>query len=262
MNTFNEKDEGIPFTARLMAYYRAQESKKDNPLFIDPFAERLAGDLSSYFKKDESFIVNDYSLIRSYYIDNFILPYWCKTYPNSQIVILGAGLDTRAYRFNPFQKCNNIIYEVDLQLINQYKEDLLKNEKPLCRLSRVSADLSNPDWASKLILSGFSSEIPVLWIMEGLVYYIEKELIITLLKNIANMSIKNSQIFLDICNPVCAEVSFGPFFRYFKWGLNKSEVSSFFTTLGWEVSSFNAEDYDQGRFVGPGLWLFIRGKRA
>ena len=262
MNNLDEKDEGIPFTARLMAYYRAQESKKENPLFIDPFAERLAGDLTSYFKKDQSFAINDYPLIRSYYIDNSILMYWCKSYPHSQIVILGAGLDTRAYRFNLFQKGNNIIYEVDLQLINNYKENLLKNEIPLCRLSRVSADLSNPDWTSKLILSGFLSEIPVLWILEGLVYYMEKEIIITLLKNIANMSTKNSQIFLDICDPVCAEVNFGPFFRHFKWGLSKYEISSFFTTLGWEVSSFNVDDYDQGRFVGPGLWLFIRGKRV
>ncbi len=34
----------VPFTARLLAHYRALESKGDSPLLIDPFAERLAGD--------------------------------------------------------------------------------------------------------------------------------------------------------------------------------------------------------------------------
>ena len=66
MKNSNLTDEGIPFTARLMAYYRAQESKKDAPLFTDPFAESLAGDLTSYFKKDESFMINNYPLIRTY----------------------------------------------------------------------------------------------------------------------------------------------------------------------------------------------------
>ncbi len=262
MNDLEEKDEGIPFTARLMAYYRAQESKKDNPLFIDPFAERLAGDLTSYFKNDPRFAINDYPLIRTYYIDTTILTSWCKSYSPSQIVILGAGLDTRAYRFNLFQKGDNIIYEVDLQLINHYKENLLKNEIPLCRLIRVSADLSFPDWTTKIILSGFSNEIPTLWILEGLIYYMAKERVVTLLKNIANISAKSSQIFVDICDPICSEVSFGLFFKHFKWGLNKSEVLPFFADLGWEVTSFNADDYDQGRFIGPGLWLFIHGKCA
>ncbi len=260
MNNLEEKDGGIPFTARLMAYYRAQESKKVDPLFIDPFAERLAGDLTSYFKKDESFEVNDYPLIRSYYIDNHLLTPWCKAHYNSQIVILGAGLDTRVYRFNPLQFGEHIIYEIDFPSINHYKEGILKNENPLCTLKRVSTDLSKPDWISQLIESGFSKSIPVFWILEGLVYYLEQENVISLLKKIANLSTINSQIFVDTCDPVCAEVNFGPFFGHFKWGLTKEEIVPFFSKSGWEVSYFNAEDYDHDRFVGNGLMMFIHGK--
>mgnify|MGYP006286519661 FL=1 len=46
-----------------MAYYRAQESKKEEPLYTDPFVERLAGDLTSYFNKEQNFAINCYPLI-------------------------------------------------------------------------------------------------------------------------------------------------------------------------------------------------------
>ena len=262
MNNIDEEDDGIPFTARLMAYYRAQENKKDDPLFVDPFAERLAGNLYSYFKKEESFAINDYPLIRSYYIDNHLLISWCNMHFNSQIVILGAGLDTRAYRLNPLQLGNHVIYEIDFPIINHYKEDILKDENPLCRLKRVSTDLSKPDWSSQLIESDFSTDIPIFWMLEGLVYYMEQENVISLLKEIANLSTRDSQLFVDTCDPVCAEVDFGPFFGHFKWGLTKEEILPFFSKTGWEVSCFNAEDYDHGIFVGTGLMMFNHGRVA
>ncbi len=260
MNNLDEKEGGIPFTARLMAYYRAQENKKDAPLFIDPFAELLAGDLSSYFKKAPSFAINDYPLIRSYFVDSNLLTTWCKEHKTSQIVILGSGLDTRAYRFNPLQFGEHITFEIDLPIINNYKEEILKNEAPLCKLKRISTDLSNPDWFSQLIESGFSKDIPVFWIMEGLVYYMKKEEVFSLLKKIANLSSKVNQLFVDICDPVCAEVDFGPYFGHFKWGLNKEDIIPFFSKSGWEVSYFNAEDYAHDRFVGVDIMMFIYGK--
>jgi len=261
MNESKENETSIPFTARLMAYYRAQESKKDNPLFKDPFAEKLAGDLTSYFENDQSFAVNDYPLIRSYYIDKYLLTPWCKKHDKSQIAILGSGFDTRAYRFSPLKSGNHFIYEIDFQEIHHYKEDILTNEKALCQLKRIPTDLSNTNWISHLINEGFSSKVPTFWILEGLTYYIEREIIISLINNIAKISINKSEIFADTCDPVCAEVDFGPYFRHFKWGLIKEEVVPFFNQLGWEVSCINADDYDQGRFVGNGLMMFNYGKK-
>ena len=260
MKNSNLTDEGIPFTARLMAYYRAQESKKDAPLFTDPFAESLAGDLTSYFKKDESFMINNYPLIRTYYIDKNLLIPWCENRKNSQVVILGAGLDTRAYRISQLRLGEHLVYEIDFPEINRYKEEILENEPPLCQLIRVSTDLSNSNWVSQLLRSGFSSNISSLWILEGLAYYMERENFENLLSQISNMGLKNCQIFVDVCDPVCAEVDFGPFFPHFKWGLNKEEILPFFNKLGWEVSYYNAEDFDQDRFVGANVMFFVHGK--
>ncbi len=259
----DDENTDVPFTARLMAYYRTQELKNDSPLIIDPYAEQLAGDMISYSNKHKFVVARgDYPLVRSYYIERNLLTPWCNTNKKSQIVILGAGLDTRAYRFKPLQTNTHTIFEVDFDTVNQYKAEILHNDQPLCTLVRISTDISDLTWTSQLIESGFSSNTPTFWILEGLVYYLEQDLVVSLLKKIAEISTEESQIFTDICVPALAELVFGPFTRYFKWGLDKKAVPSFFTTAGWNVSCSFADDHDQGRDVGQRGLIFVHGERA
>ncbi len=258
-----DEDTAVPFTARLMAYYRAKEYNNDSPLISDPFAEKLAGDMSSYVKKHR-FIAGrgDYPIVRSYYLEKNLLTPWCKAQVKSQIVLLGAGLDTRAYRFIPLQTNSHFIFEIDFSSINQYKEEILKAEKPLCGLTRLSADLSQHDWSFKLIKTGFSLDIPTFWVLEGVAYYMEQDLFKSLLKKAAEICVDNSQIFVDISVPALADLNFGPFTRYFKWGLEEKSVSPFFKSTGWEVSCFFADNHDQGRDVGQRGMMFVHGIRA
>jgi methyltransferase (TIGR00027 family) len=121
----NGENTEITFTARLMAYYRAQECKHSHPLIVDPFAERLAGDLSAYLNKHKRYTEMDYALVRASYLENNLLTPWCKAQRNSQIVLLGAGLDTRAYRFEPLQTNTHTIFEIDFPSVICYKEELL-----------------------------------------------------------------------------------------------------------------------------------------
>jgi methyltransferase (TIGR00027 family) len=257
--TNNDKT-NVSFTARLMAYYRAQEYKNDSPLIIDPFAEQLAGDMTSYADKHK-FIVGkgDYPLVRSYYIEKKLLTSWCNTITNSQIVLLGAGLDTRAYRFKPLQINKHTIFEIDFPTLINYKEMTLKKEKPICDLVRISADLSDAEWSSRLLKNGFSVEIPTFWVLEGLVYYMEQKKVVFLLEKIAEMSTKNSQIFVDLCVPILSELVFGPFTKHFRWGLEKKTVPAFFANAGWNVSCSYADDHDQGRDVGQRGLIFVHG---
>jgi methyltransferase (TIGR00027 family) len=245
-----------------MAHYRAKECKSDFPLIIDPFADRLAGDITFYFDNHVRYSEMDYPIVRSFFIEENLLKSWCTTHKNSQIVLLGAGLDTRAYRLKFLQTHTHNIFEIDLPLVNRYKEEILKDEKPLCHIVRISADLSNPEWISLLIKSGFSGEIPTLWILEGLVYYMERESVVSLLTKTSEISSKNSQIFVDICIPILAEIKVGPFSKYFKWGLEKKDIPSFFSNLGWNVSCSYADDYDQGRDVGQKGLIFVCGEKA
>lgn len=268
MQNMNEEDVGVHFTARLMAYYRAQENKHISPLIRDPFAELLAGDLSLYLKNHVRISQMDYPIVRSHYIEKNLLTHWCNTQKKSQIVLLGAGLDTRAYRFKPILINKHTIIEVDFPSIIHYKERILQKEKPLCDLVRLPLDLLNEDWSSYLIKGGFSRNIPTFWVLEGLAYYIEKERFRSLITKAAEISIENSQIFVDILQvsrwyPFYFNDSLlGPFSKHFKWGLDIKFVPSLFKFAGWNVSCSFADKYDQGRDVGQKGMIFIHGIRA
>jgi predicted enzyme related to lactoylglutathione lyase len=64
-----------------------------------------------------------YSISRTAYIDNIFKKYLSENI--SQIVILGAGYDTRAYRFHDLLGTTKI-YEVDIQTTQRRKIDILK----------------------------------------------------------------------------------------------------------------------------------------
>ncbi|NHI84080.1 MAG: SAM-dependent methyltransferase [Candidatus Thorarchaeota archaeon] len=258
-----ESTSPIPFTARLIAYYRAQETNSESPLIIDPLAELLVGDLSSYVSKHRHTAGSrDYAIVRSYHIEKVILSNWCKNHVMSQIVLLGAGLDTRAYRFQPLCVNSHTVFEVDLSVVNQYKERILLDKQPLCSLIRVSTDLSNPEWPDHMLASGYSKDIPTIWILEGLVYYIEQDRVISLLSTAHQMSAEGSEIFLDVATHGLAKAKYGAFMKHFKWGLALEEAPAFFRSLGWHVDCSFADDYDQGRNVGQRALIFVHGHRG
>ncbi|MHA1150967.1 MAG: class I SAM-dependent methyltransferase [Promethearchaeota archaeon] len=258
----------VTFTARLMAHYRAQENNRDDPLIIDPYAKSLAGDLKFYLKNHIRASEMDYPLVRSNYIEQELLIPWCESNEKSQIILLGAGLDTRAFRFKPLKTNSHIIFEIDLPEIIEYKEKILENETPLCELKRLSLDLSEPSWENHLIQSGFSKEIPTFWIIEGLLYYIEKKSCSSLLSKATEISQKDCHIFLDLMQrsrwfesdePLFENMK-DPFSRHFKWGIDLKLVPTFLLTNGWDVSCFFADDYDQGRDVGQRAMIYVQGK--
>ncbi len=260
----------LPFTARLMAYYRAKESEKEYPLINDPFAKRLAGDLSPYLNNHIRFLEMDYPIVRSYYIEQYLLTPWCNTYKKSQIVLLGAGLDTRVYRFKPLEINTHRLFEIDFPYVIKYKQEILKNEHPLCDLVRVSTDLSNNDWTSHLMKSGFSSNTPTFWVLEGFAYYLEKVQVSSLFIKIAEISAENSQFFVDILHhsrwipfskPLDGNLK-DPFSKHFKWDLDIRTIPSFFAALGWNISCSFADDFDQGRNVGQKGMIFAHGVRT
>ena len=265
----NELELDLPFTARLMAYYRAQESNRNDALMVDPLADFLAGDLSSYLNNHIRFSEMDYPIVRSYYIENNLLTPWCNTQKKSQIILLGAGLDTRAYRFKPLHKNKHTIFEIDFPKIIHYKNEKLKNEEPLCNLVRLSADLSKSEWISTLLNNKFSKSIPSFWILEGFAYYIEKQEFTSLLLKIAMISNETSQIFIDVMQssrwysfPYTSNgITGDPFSRHFKWGIDIKLVRSFFAKFGWSVHCSFADDHDQGRNVGQKAMIFIYGKK-
>lgn len=254
-------EDTLPFTARLMAHYRAEEAKKDNPLILDPYAERLRGNLSNYLSSHRHTTSSgDYSIVRSFFVEEQLLQPWVGRQKRSQIILLGAGLDTRAYRCSFLQGNDVTFYELDFPSLLEYKTSRLAEVQPLCCLTRIPCDLSNKDWSKTLISEGFLSDVATYWVLEGLLYYLEEHQVQELLKRIAKLTEHpESKLFADVCVPTLSNLSFGPFMSKFRWGVSPTEIVPFFQSNGWSTTWSYADEHDQGRDVGQRGMMFVVG---
>ncbi|HXN52391.1 MAG TPA: SAM-dependent methyltransferase [Candidatus Acidoferrum sp.] len=163
----------ISDTARWVAVYRAQETERPDAVFRDPFARRLAGERGEQIARlmplggD-----NAWSMItRTYLIDEFIK---AELQRGADMVInLAAGLDSRPYRMQLPPSLRWV--EVDLPEILDYKEEVLRDEKPVCALERIRQDLSDVRGRRELFARLGQSAKRALIITEGLMIYLSVE---------------------------------------------------------------------------------------
>jgi methyltransferase (TIGR00027 family) len=163
----------ISDTALLAAVYRARENERPDALFRDPFARRLAGERGQEIAKSLRFSEkNAWSwFTRTYLFDQFIAK--CLQQGCDTVINLAAGLDARPYRLALPASLKWI--EVDLPDITDYKEELLRDEKPSCMLERVRLDLSDVSGRRDLFQLVANQSRQALIISEGLVLYLSFE---------------------------------------------------------------------------------------
>src|ERR1700747_2978377 len=163
----------ISDTARWAAMYRARETEREDALFRDPFARRLAGERGEEIAKATPFHEkHSWSWVtRTYLFDSIISE---QVAQGAEVVInLAAGLDTRPYRMRLPASLKWV--EVDLPDILDYKEEVLKAEKPVCSLERIRLDLSDAK-GRRSLFDGLAGETAkALVITEGLVIYLQAE---------------------------------------------------------------------------------------
>lgn len=160
----------ISDTARWSAVFRARETERPDPLFRDPFARRLAGDRGEEIAKATPFHEkNSWSWVtRTYLFDKIISQQIAQG--ADMVVNLAAGLDARPYRMTLPPSLKWV--EVDLPDIMDYKESLLKDEKPVCALERVRADLADVE-TRRALFSRLNAEARnALVVSEGLLIYL------------------------------------------------------------------------------------------
>jgi methyltransferase (TIGR00027 family) len=135
--------EDVAETALWIAAYRARETERDTPLFLDPLAGRLAGDRGRAVAKKMtgSKQFEWMTVVRTVVIDQLLQ----ETIADGvdTVVNLGAGLDTRPYRMSLPSTLS--WFEVDLPKIVALKNERLRGEQPRCRLERIAADLADGD---------------------------------------------------------------------------------------------------------------------
>jgi len=170
-------------TALFVATARALEAQKPDPLAVDPFAEVfcravggdaagvLDGEVPEHPLKTTDFgehFVN-FQGARTKYFDNYFGR--AAQAGVRQIVILAAGLDSRAYRLT--WPDGTTIFELDQPQVLEFKREVLSahGATPQAERREVAVDLRD-DWPQALCDNGFDRTKPSAWIAEGLLIYL------------------------------------------------------------------------------------------
>ena len=180
-------------TALWVAYHRGQESLQNNPLYQDPLALKLAGDLGQRISRRMSSLsfMSWMMALRTRAIDDLIIG--AVQDGVRTVVNLGAGLDTRPYRLN--LPSDLMWIEADFPEMIQYKESMLGREVPHMRLRRESLDLSDRAKARAFYDNLAGEEGPILVITEGVIPYLDNESVEQLARDL--LSIANIKFWIQ-----------------------------------------------------------------
>jgi methyltransferase (TIGR00027 family) len=117
-----------------------------------------------------------------------------------QVVILGAGLDSRAWRMAELSDC--IVFEVDHPATQAYKRPRVAALPIASREVRfVSVDFEKDSLEAKLAETGHDRMQPTAWIWEGVVMYLRLRTIEATLRTIAGLSAPGSRLLLHYGAP-------------------------------------------------------------
>jgi methyltransferase (TIGR00027 family) len=159
-------------TAFVVAEFRARENVEPHPLYLDPVVpiflddrtRRAADAISDGFPAAASNV-----RLRTRYLDDRLgeqLANGCK-----QVVILGAGLDTRAQR----KRAPGVAYfEIDDASTLSFKEARLAENRVPAEVTYIPGDYVAEGVLALLEKNGFKRDLPSFFIWEGNTMYLTK----------------------------------------------------------------------------------------
>jgi methyltransferase (TIGR00027 family) len=202
MSSQQPHNDSLLSTACWIAAVRARESERADRLFNDPWAATLAGEEGPAWRlrttggKDE----NEVGLaIRTRFFDDFLLTATGE-HAVRQVVIVAAGMDTRAFRLGWPPQTH--LFELDLPRMFERKEPLLASSGavPACQRHIVPVDLSDASWVDALQQAGFDSARSVAWLLEGLLFYLPAVVVASLFEKMTTLSVRGSWLACELKN--------------------------------------------------------------
>ena len=195
------------------AYYccgvRMQDAESAHPVIGDNYARRLMSEEGlQYWQEFKQFkMPNASNTARPYIIDSY-LKELLATHPDSTVILIGAGLDSRAYRLKGGQWV-----EIDETAVIEYKNEKLPVSECPNVLERISIDFATERLADKL--SPYSNRENVIFIIEGVFMYLTMAQRETLLTTITTVFPKHI-LFCDLMSKKFFEKLGGPIHKKFK----------------------------------------------
>jgi methyltransferase (TIGR00027 family) len=257
-------------TARATAAVRAIESEKpaDARICYDPFARKftetwvyLLIKLFAGYGERRTHGALTFIVCRCRYFDDYLQR--CLQSGTAQVVILGAGLDSRAYRGELLQGAVKT-FEVDHPATQASKMKRLKKVFSTipAHVTYVPIDF-NDETLDKLLACGFERSLKTLFMWEGVTQYLTAEAVDATLAWVRANAALGSAIIFDYQslagltrahtrrNDVSAVLSrFTGERRDF--GLEQSQIKDFLTRRGFtHVEGVNAEQLQRLYCTGP-----------
>ena len=192
--------EGEPSrTACGAAALRAAHQDADDPrIFTDPLAQRILGDRDAL--PDRAWAQPRLRLliaVRHRFAEDCLAAAVARG--TRQVVVLGAGLDTFAYR-NPYPETR--VFEVDHPATGPWKQERLAEagiEVPP-NVAYVAVDFEVDSLAERLSEAGFDATAPAFFLWMGVVPYLSIEAVRGTLAVIA--AVPDAEVVLDYVKPV------------------------------------------------------------
>lgn len=116
-----------------------------------------------------------------------------------QVVILGAGFDTRAWRLEAL--AGRHLVEVDLPAIQSLKQRRLATVTPLTPVVFAAADLAEDPLADALSTTGHDDSLPTVWIWEAVAAYLPRSAVLDTVDAIAELSAVGSHLAMTVAHP-------------------------------------------------------------
>ncbi len=164
------------------AYYtcglRMDDAAAENPICGDSFAKEFMNDEGlQIFDRFRYNTDGNIPVLYRHRIMDEVIQDFIDNNPDGQIILLGAGFDSRPYRLH-----GGRWIEVDEPQIISYKNSCLPPEKCPNHVERIAADFHDNSFHEKLAV--FSGVKNTLIVIEGVFVYLEKHEIINLLKSL------------------------------------------------------------------------------
>src|SRR4051794_12661784 len=199
-------------TAEAVTMARAVESLKppaervvDDPwaqLFVSPAGRRAlaawSGSLTGRVLRQLGAVGTSYVPLRHRFIDEHLVAALDEGV--EQVVLLGAGYDTRAYRFAD-QLAGRPVFEVDLAAISRAKVATIERNRerfPVANVVPVEIDFESQSLADVLPQAGFTVGAPTFFVWEGVPMYLTRAAVKATLTGVHELGGDGSRIAHDM----------------------------------------------------------------
>ncbi|MDK9501161.1 SAM-dependent methyltransferase [Streptomyces katrae] len=250
--------EAVSRTAQWTAAARALETEREDRLFADPYARTVADTIGfDLLERYAGAGTVPFLAIRTTYLDRAIVRA-VQEHGIRQVVFLAAGMDTRFYRL-PWPD-GVTVYELDRPALLEAKAEMLAGEPAPAGRTRVTVpvDLTR-DWTGPLEEAGWRADQPVLWVVEGLLFFLPEDAVRGLISTLAGHSAPGSVLLGDVISKAALQNPLSrPFLNCLEedgnpWLFGTETPEDLLAECGWDVREVRQPGEDGADF---GRWPY------